>query len=401
MRHRTASLGALPAGVLVLAAVLALALSVSGCANKASSARSVTTAAAPKTSATAGAVSAGEVLAPPAAGSLYHGVYPGGKTGEEDDITAASTDEYEAAVGHKVAWVYFSNNWYKSAKFPASTCQWIAARGSVPYIRLMLRSNIDPGTADPTFSLDRIIKGDFDPQLKAWARDAASFGKPVMAEYGPEVNGDWFPWNGSYNGAGTTTGFGDPKKADGPERFVAAYRHIIDVMRQEKAYNVSWVFHVDVYGFPDEPWNSMPAYYPGDDYIDWLAVSAYGAQDPADDGAQSFRDLVDAGYTGLAKVSPTKPIIVAEMGTDVRNTLTDPAVWSKAALTDMFAKRWPRLAGFCWWDERWANDGDPANDSDMRIQDSPAVTKIFRDVLGADASRLIERPVVARRGAAK
>ena len=99
--------------------------------------------------------------------------------------------------------------------------------------------------------------------------------------------------------------------------------------------------------------------------------------------------------------TPVKPIIVAEMGTDVRNTLTDPAAWSKTALTDMFAKRWPRMAGFCWWDERWANDDDPANDSDMRVQDSPAVTKVFRDVLGADASRLIERPVVAKRSVAR
>ena len=354
-----------------------------------------------KTSAAAESSVTADILGPPAAGSVYHGVYPGGKTGEEDDITPASTDEYEATVGHKVAWIYFSNNWYKSTAFPMATCQWIASRGSVPYIRLMLRSNIDPGSAETTFSVDNIIKGKFDPELRAWAKDAASLGSPVMAEYGPEVNGDWFPWNGSFNGGGTTTGFGDPKKADGPERFVAAYRHIIDVMRQEKAYNVSWVFHVDVYGSPDESWNAMANYYPGDDYIDWLALSAYGSQDSVDDGGQSFRELADAGYPKLAKVSTTKPIIVAEMGTDVHNTLLDPGVWAKTALTDMFAKRWPRIAGFCWWNERWANDDDPADDSDMRIQDSKAVTKAFTDVLGANAARLVERPLVAKRTVAK
>jgi hypothetical protein len=385
--------------VLVLAGLVAVAVFALGRSRSAAPAAPAAKAGA---SASAEASKSVAVLAPPPAGSLYHGVYPGGKTGEEDDITAASTDEYEATVGHKVAWVYFSNNWYKSAAFPKATSEWIAARGSVPYIRLMLRSNVAPGSEEPTFTLARIIKGDFDPQLRAWAKDAASFGKPVMAEYGPEVNGDWFPWNGSFNGAGTTTGFGDPKKADGPERFVAAYRHIIDVMRQEKAYNVSWVFHVDVYGSPEEPWNTMAAYYPGDTYIDWLALSAYGAQDSSDDVGQTFRELVDAGYPQLAKVSSTKPIIVAEMGTDVRNTLLDPAVWAKTALTHMFAaKRWPRIAGFCWWDERWANDEDPANDSDMRVQDSPAVTKVFRDALGANAARLIERPVTTDRTIAK
>ena len=407
MSHRAASALAPAARALALAGLLALALLAAACAPKAAPSATSSATSAAKSAAKSGATSlppapsSPEVLAAPPAGSLYHGVYPGGKTGEEDDVTAAAADAYESASGHKVSWIYFSNNWYKSTVFPSSTCQWIAARGSVPYIRLMLRSNVEPGSTETTFTLDRIIRGDFDPQLRAWAKGAVRYGRPLMAEYGSEVNGDWFPWNGSYNGAEKTNGFGDPKKADGPERFVAAYRHIIDVMRQEKAYNISWVFHVDVYGSPDEPWNTMASYYPGDRYIDWLALSAYGAQDSADDGAQSFRELVDAGYPQLAKVSPTKPIIVAEMGTDVRNTLTDPAAWSKAALTDLFAKRWPRIAGFSWWNERWANDESPANDSDMRVQDSRAVTKVFRSVLGADASRLVERPTAVKNPLAK
>jgi hypothetical protein len=392
-RRRATSRAPRIADLLVIVLLAASALAWFGCARRGGSVTKPASKA--KTASAAGA--SASILATPPAGSLYHGVYPGGTTGEEDDITPTSTDQYEATVGHKVAWVYFSDNWYKSSTFPAATVAWIAARGSVPYIRLMLRSNIDPGSVETSFTLDRIIKGDFDPQLSAWAKDAARFGKPVMAEYGTEVNGDWSPWNGSYNGAGTTTGFGDPTKPDGPERFVAAYRHIIDVMRQQKAYNVSWVYHVDAISSPDVAWNSMAAYYPGDGYIDWLALSAYGAQDSSDDQGQSFRELVDAGYPVLAKVSPAKPIIIAEMGTDVRNTVMSPVTWSKAALTDLFAKRWPRIVGFSWWDERWANDEDPADDTDMRIQDSPAVTKVFQDILGANASRLVERPITPTR----
>ena len=43
-------------------------------------------------------------------GKYYHGVYPGGISGEEDDITSADVAAYETAVGRKVAWVYFSHN---------------------------------------------------------------------------------------------------------------------------------------------------------------------------------------------------------------------------------------------------------------------------------------------------
>ena len=52
-------------------------------------------------------------MASPPPGLLYHGVYPGGRTGHEDDLTPADVDAYEAASGARVAWIYFSNNWYR------------------------------------------------------------------------------------------------------------------------------------------------------------------------------------------------------------------------------------------------------------------------------------------------
>jgi len=50
----------------------------------------------------------------PPAGTVYHAVYPGGVTGEEDDLTPADVDAYEAEAGKPVAWVYFSQNWYRA-----------------------------------------------------------------------------------------------------------------------------------------------------------------------------------------------------------------------------------------------------------------------------------------------
>jgi hypothetical protein len=47
-------------------------------------------------------------------GTLYHAVYPGGSSGEEDDITPAGGGAYEAAAGKSAAWIYFSNNWGKN-----------------------------------------------------------------------------------------------------------------------------------------------------------------------------------------------------------------------------------------------------------------------------------------------
>jgi len=39
----------------------------------------------------------------------------------------------------------------------------------------------------------------FDADFHRWMRDAKRFGSPLIAEYGVEANGYWFPWNGRWN----------------------------------------------------------------------------------------------------------------------------------------------------------------------------------------------------------
>ena len=159
----------------------------------------------------AGCGSGSAPVSPPGDGLYYHGVYPGGLTGEEDDITPADVDAYESLAGQPVAWVYFSHNWYHGRAFPLTTATWIRARGAVPFIRLMPRSTPDRGVADPAFRLQAILQGDFDADLRGWASAAAAFGTRLLVEFGTECNGEWFPWNGRWHGGGETAGFGDPR----------------------------------------------------------------------------------------------------------------------------------------------------------------------------------------------
>ena len=67
------------------------------------------------------------VVAWPAAGQLYHGVFPGGheEWGEEDDLTLQDVQSYEQAAGKSAAWVYFSHNWFRENEFPQATVEWI------------------------------------------------------------------------------------------------------------------------------------------------------------------------------------------------------------------------------------------------------------------------------------
>lgn len=324
----------------------------------------------------------------PPAGQLYHASYPGGVTGEESDITLNDLRAYEAAAGKRAVWVYFSHNWYEGRAFPLETAAWIRTAGSIPYTRLMLRSDSEQGVAEPLFNLQNILDGQFDDDFRNWCASARDFGTPLLAEYGTEVNGEWFSWNGVWNGAGKTGGYGDPSEPDGPERFRDAYRRIIQICRDAGADNITWVFHLNAENWPAEDWNAFENYYPGDEWIDWLGVSLYGAQTPQDEYWEEFRSGMDAAYPRVAALTADKPIFIAEFGVTDNNPRGDQAAWARAALTDITAFRWPRIMGFSWWNEQWRNDDHPAHDTTMRLQDNSTLASVFQELVGNNSTVL-------------
>jgi hypothetical protein len=223
---------------------------------------------------------------------------------------------------------------------------------TVPFIRMMPRANWDEGCKDKTYALAKIVDGRFDAPLRAYARAAAASRIPLLIEFGTEANGDWFPWSGICNG--------------GAASFRGAYRHIVTLFRAQGANNVTWVFHLDA-GDPAK----FAGYYPGAAYVDWVGLSAYGAQVPGD-ASPSFRTVFDPAYRELAALAPGKPIALLEFGT------IEPgkAAWIAEALRLIASGRYPRLKAESYWDSNWTNDG--AGPSIMRIDSSPQVLAAYR-----------------------
>ncbi len=317
---------------------------------------------------TTGARPAGlRVIAPPP-GKLYVGVFPG-NGGAEDAITSATLRQFESATGQHSAWVYFSDEWGNGRSFPLATASWIRAEGRIPYIRLMLRTTNDEYVAEPTFTLERIARGDFDADLAAWGRAAHAFATPLMVEYGTEANGQWFSWNGFWHG----------KNANGPALFRTAYRHIVQVIRRAGANNITWVFHLNVDDDPQASWNRFENYYPGDDVIDWVGVSVYGSQTPTDPPCDAFRDELDPIYARLTAMT-RRPILIAEMGVILNAANCDAPTWITSALHDLLSARWPRIHGVAWWNDWWDNGttNNPAQITDMRLQDFPQAAAAWR-----------------------
>ena len=333
---------------------------------------------------------AGSTIAPPPAGKLYHGFYWGGVGTDthdpsEHDVTPADVARYEQAVGKTAAWIYFSNNWFESRRFPAEMCDWVHGLGKVPYVRLMLRSDVDQRHLEKVFPLQKIIAGDFDADLRNWGRDARNFGSPILIEWGTEPNGDWFSWNGKWNGGAR----------EGPERYIAAYQHIFALMRTEGADNLQWVWHVNWLDEPEAKWNGFENYYPGENYCDWVALSAYGPLTPrAVDGTESFRFKMRTAYPRLTKIAPGKPVVIAEFGCEVHHRKVDAAEWARTALEDLFSGRWPAVIGFCWWNESWENDDVRKHNTDMNILHDAALTRVFRDELAQHVDKIQDAPII-------
>ncbi len=287
--------------------------------------------------------------------------------GQEDQVTVQRIAAFTQASGRGIAWAYFSDNWMNGIAFPAAQVAAARAAGTTPFIRMMPRATFDQDRADPVYTLQKIIDGQYDAQLTQWARAAKAAG-PLLIEFGTEVNGDWFPWNGKYNGG----------PGAGPQRFRDAYRHVVDLFRREGAANITWFFHVDASGSPSAAWNAMANYYPGDGYVDWLGISAYGAQSPVEDWV-TFSSVFDAGYRELAAVAPTKPIALLEFAVTDGYPGHDKAQWIRDAFATIRSGRYPRLKAASWWNETFQNDDGTT--SSLRIDSSQAALDAYRTAI--------------------
>ena len=109
-------------------------------------------------------------------------------------------------------------------------------------------------------------------------------------------------------------------------------------------------------------------------------MSFYGPIKPTDTYKGDDRSKMNELYQRLADLTPSKPIVLLEFGVTAGNSLVDPGVWTRNALTTAF--RWPRLIGFSWWNEKWQNDDNPANDTNMRVQDNLHLRQVFQEFVG-------------------
>jgi beta-mannanase len=134
-------------------------------------------------------------------------------------------------------------------------------------------------------ALDNINNGTYDGNITSMAQILKQAARPVYLRIGYEFDG--------------------PHNAYDPAKYILAFHHIVDILRDQGAANVAPVWHSfaspNTYqGRPIDDW------YPGDAYVDWVGVSLFGQ---VFDTAHGF----DAANTVAAfATAHTKPLMIAE-----------------------------------------------------------------------------------------
>ncbi len=316
-------------------------------------------------------------LMPPAGSFIYYGAFPD-FGGPEDIVSVKRVKDYTNLTKKKIAWAYFSNNWIDGIVYPAADVAAIRAAGTVPFVRMMPRSFIEQYQEEPIYSMQNIIDGKFDTQLRLWAQQAKVDPRPLLVDFAVEPNGDWFSWSGIFNGAGKRDGYGDPTYYDGPERYRDAYRHIIDLFKEEGVNNITWFFHADIYSNPEVEWNKAKYYYPGDDYIDWIGVSLYGPQNTGENYWDTFSEILAERANTIREISSTKPIALLEFGVTDDHPLGDKAQWIEDAFETILQGKYLPFDAISYWHESWEDDPYQAN---IRVDSSEESLKMFRKMV--------------------
>ena len=313
-------------------------------------------------------------LQPPKEG-IYFGAFPD-FGGSEDIVTKTRVKKFEKLIDKNLLWACFSQNWYSGVEYPQKAIDEISSQGVVPYVRLMPRSDEEQFHSEELFTMQNIIDGKFDKELHQWAIDAKDDGTPLLLDFAVEMNGEWFSWSGVFNGKGTKNLYGDPTYYDGAERYRDAYRHIIDIFREEDVRNITWFFHANINSQPNEEWNQPKYYYPGDDYIDWVGVSLYGAMNSEEDYWESFEEILESRYQSILDISDDKPFALLEFGVTDGNPLGDKAEWLSGAFETILEGNYIEFSAISYWHENWEEESGA--EATIRVDSSAESLETFR-----------------------
>jgi hypothetical protein len=262
----------------------------------------------------------------------YLGVYEPGVPDSYSGI-----EQFARAVGRQPNLVSYYSGW--GEQFQESFAETAASHGATTIVQM------DPAS----ISLAKIAAGKYDSYLIPFADDVAAFKRPVVISFGHEMNGYWETWGYTHTP---------------PATFVAAWRHIVDIFRQQGASNVTWLWQVNSASPETGP---VHDWWPGSQYVNWVGVSGYYYV-PADTFSNVFTPVV----TSIRQFTQD-PLLIAE-------TAVGPQAGQARGIKDLFAGlRSQHDLGLVWFDQH--SYGGLYKGEDWRLEGNDVALTTFRNAL--------------------
>jgi beta-mannanase len=168
-----------------------------------------------------------------------------------------------------------------------------------------------PGSAPDNIEV-LIANGQLDAYINNWADNLKTFltgadgvyntgdDRRAYLRLGHEMNGNWYPWSAAVGG-------------NSPTDFVNMWKHTKDIFNSKgvDANHLQWMWcvnHNDVGGF------SAEQYYPGDAYVDWVAIDGYNWGTSQTWSSWQTPDQVFGPMISRLRAITNKPLGITEVG---------------------------------------------------------------------------------------
>lgn len=240
---------------------------------------------------------------------------------------------------------------------PIHELETVRARGAEPVVTWEPWRALGDGDYDrQEFSLDQIAAGVHDDHLYRWADELRDWGGTVHLRFAHEANGDWYPWS--------------PAGGTPPETYIAAWRHVHDLFEVKQAYNVQWIWAVNVRHEGSSPIGGL---YPGDEYVDVIGVDGYNwGTSQQWSRWQTPEEIFGSTLEEVGRLAPGRPVVITEVASAEAGGLK--AEWI-GDLVSYFDSR-SEVSAFIWFDHY--------KEADWRVASTPESAAALAAALGRE-----------------
>lgn len=300
---------------------------------------------------------------PPAPRKVYLGAWVGGSwDSKTKTLNIDEIKKFQKNIDRKIALVNIYSEWsYLSNPDLLTKLNNLSKEGWVPII-----------SANPFFFekcpdegknlYKTIASGACDEFLKEASQNLANYKNPLMFRFAWEMNLPQMYW-------------GVQKVGSTPEDFVIAWRRFYEISKQSGAENIIWVLSFNTSHSGTVPYKDL---YPGDDYVDWVAIDGYNWGAGHDFGGwASFDGTFKHSYKELTDITD-KPVMLSEVNSSPDGG--DKAAWLSDMLTVQLTERYDKVRAIVFFNEN-KTEGESV---DWRLEKSKKYLEAVQEGLKED-----------------